>query len=454
MWALWLLLAACGHGSLPERLQDCVDAPCQSSWVTTHLEQDPQSTAEAIAGLLDPVSQLALVELVGSTQPRQLAVVCAALPPTDVRGRCVNLASRGHLWRDMGKGAAQRASDAPDKDQGLLDLVPVVSAKLWQQRAPTPTTVERCASVAQLCQTEAAEAAVDDSGRAAGYCLAIPDERWRNECFFKAAEAAFSALPAERIGESTALCLGAGEYARHCLLHLTWASARAAPNALLGDQQDWDSLAHSLDLLAAPLAPDPKVHLRFLDISWANGLRAAYDGQLTISGRPLDFVPVERQQDVRAAAIWRLWNLEAQQPRDLAAWVARAREVLADRARHPGAHRGEPREHLEWLGGWPDVLPEEKALPRVSLLGVGHRTTSDDEASDIAICVLEAAGHADGAPLALLRQGLSWPDARVRWTALRLLALKNPNRPELAALRKDPDPIVAIRAKALARQPR
>lgn len=451
MLTLWpLLLAACGRGAPPERLQDCADAPCQSAWVLAHLDQDPQGTASAIAGLRDPVAQLALVELIGSTQPQQLAALCDELPASEVRGRCSSLAARGHLWKkQMSRGPSARESAANAGDEGLADLVPARSAAIWQTRNQSPISVENCTSVAQLCQTAAAVAALPDSGRAAGFCLAIEDPRWQSECFFKAAEAAYTTLPDDRIGDASALCLGAGDYARHCLRHLTWVSARRAPNALSGGQSDWDAYGRALDALASPLAPDPALQSSFLDIAWANGLRAAYDGQVAITGRPLDFVPAERQPDVRAAAVWRLWNLEAQQPRDLAAWVARAAEVLADRDRRPGAHRGEPREHLDWLSGWSDLLPEERALPRVSLLGMGHRTTSEDVPTDLAICVLEAAGHASPPSRALLREGQSATDPRVRWTALRLLALGNPRGSEIAAMARDPDPVVAARAKAL-----
>ena len=451
MRSLWLLaLAACGAGAPPERLQDCGDPACQSAWVQAHVALDPKGTAAAVAALSDPVAQLALIEVVGSTEPQQLGTLCEALPQNDVRGRCSDLAARGHLWKkQMSRGQGDAGAAAGGESEALADLVPEQSATLSLTRGVTPTPVDGCSSVAQLCQTEAAVAAAADRAKATGYCLAIEDDRWKSECFFKAAEAAFSSLPDERAGDATALCLGAGDYAQHCLRHLTWVSARHAPNALSGDQADWDGWDRFLQGLATPLAPDPTLQRTFLDIAWANGLRAAYDGQLAISGRPLALVPPERQQDVRAAAVWRLWNLEAQQERDLAGWVARASEVLGDQERRPAGRRATPREHLDWLGGWTEVLPAEHDLPRVSLLGMGHRTTADDVGTDLAICVLEAAGHAGKAPAALLHEGLSWPDARVRWTALRLLALRFPGRPELATMLKDPDPAVAARARTI-----
>jgi hypothetical protein len=70
---------------------------------------------------------------------------------------------------------------------------------------------------------------------------------------------------------------------------------------------------------------------------------------------------------------------------------------------------------------WSQDRAGESHFAAVSYLGQSRRTVAADPQTDIRICVLEAAARVSPPWSAVLEEGQSDPDERVRWTAVRLV---------------------------------
>ena len=117
--------------------------------------------------------------------------------------------------------------------------------------------------------------------------------------------------------------------------------------------------------------------------------------------------------------------MERPQRRDLAGWVLRLGEVLAERATVPRPAPG-GRFLLGMEGMWREDGSEEGTIPAVQYLVTSRRAlVADDEEADLAVCVLEAAARLGGVRN-LLVEGRTHAHPLVRWTAERLLRTGGP----------------------------
>lgn len=446
--ALLLTLGAAlasGCDRMPDDLSDCDDLECQRAWVTARWEADPAGTAAAIGRLPDTVARIALVNALAEAHPGKTADLCRLLPPGDAGRRCQQLNARPHLWQS-GAAEARASADGPAQ-AGLEVLDP--AAPLPSPWAAAPARAVPCPGDANTCQTdEALRAARQGQPDAvAGACNAIAEDRWRQECYFQAADAMTERPEPGRAADAVRLCLGASTYFSQCLVHVQWASAKLAPIAPAATAQDWAPMTGYIDAATRTLEPlDATVAARFERLLWAEALRVGYGEVEAVNGAPLDALPAELAPLVRAAAVRRLLALELTQGRDLAAWADRIDAALAVRAPTPTKRYREPekREDLGYL--WRDTLPQEAALKTDMFFGGGRRAVSDDPRADGLICLLEAAALLSPPQSSLIAEGLEHSDPLVRWTAARLLRAVDRGNPALQdAARHERDPLVVAR---------
>lgn len=255
----------------------------------------------------------------------------------------------------------------------------------------------------------------------------MPDEKWRYECFFQSAEQLLRSRKAghlrlSRMDAVVALCRGAGPYLGRCLTHVQSEVAGLAPPANREAPADWARVRRAVEALAGALAPvDADLAADLADQTWAQALRLSYATAERVVGTPLRWLPEAAVPHVRAAAAWALVGRSHERDPDLAAWVGRVAEALADRSstpgeRHPGRVRA-PRDL--WRAPRPEELDAE-LVRTVHYLGEARRLRAPEEAEDLALCVLEGAALADPPRRELLAAARDDPRPRVAWTARRL----------------------------------
>ncbi|MCB9792059.1 MAG: HEAT repeat domain-containing protein [Alphaproteobacteria bacterium] len=438
-----LLLALAGLGCDTADPLDDRRAELLALW-----EADPAAAERALAAVEDPIERQVLVLHIAEQAPGRGEALCALLPVGPTQRRCERIQQRPHL-----RASAERIEDDAALGLAFSDAAQDPWVGVQPVEAPCPHPDLRVS-----CQNDAARvAAVAHEGpAAAAACLALDEQRWRQECFFLAAEAWISgAGPAELAG-GLPLCHGAGDFRDRCALHALLHVDRFVP---LGEQgrppgAGWEALLTLLGTLRTELAPwAPGLAEDLPGLAAARALRLAYAEVTELTGDPLSALPEALHPHVRAALAWRLWQLEGDSGRDLAAWEARLQAALAARPGSGGAlpaERPPPPAPLESL--WDSLLPEEAALPRVRFLGRPWRLVHPDPAVDALIALLEVAGRHHRAPGSrpLLEAALRHPEPFVRHTAARLLAARG-RRAVLAPLAEDPDP--AVRARVAWRPP-
>lgn len=446
--SLLLFLAACAGDGLPSSLRDCADTTCQARWVEQRWAEDPEEVAHALKELEDPVARTNLVRTLTTAHPGEATPLCDLLSPSSAQQDCRNRNRRPHLL-PAGKGVPRAVSStrepgessAGPESHGLAPLSALRSP--WAETAPETVT---CAVEARVCQSEAAStrAAAGDTAGAAAACNAVEASAWRDECFFQAGEQAARARAADN---AVALCMAAGSFVGRCLSHVVREVGALAPVASSGAPAAWTRLIAAIAASQAALsAEDPSLAARFADQAWAWGLRSAYVHAEVVNGAPLAALPAEALPHVRAAAAWRLLGLERDQGRTLAAWTARLAEALADRTPRPATGPAKRQTVFTLRNLWTQLLPGEATLNAHFYMGPTRRAVAEEELADLAICLLEAAGHSEGPPMDLPAEGLRHADPVVRWTATRIIGTYIPSDPRLSPMASDPDRRVRERA--------
>lgn len=419
--SLLTLLSACGRSS---SLADCPDATCRDKWVLERWVSDPDLVVKSVAALEDPLARQAISVTLTRAYPGQVQRVCETLPQGRDRAQCMEKDARPHLQQiRVPEGSEERASAAPSEPSALEHgLAP--SRTLQSPWSPVVPETVPCTTLARVCQVEVAEAraAAGEAEGAAAACRAVDQASWQAECFFMAAEAAVKKGDLARAPDAAMLCLGSATFLTRCLGHVVRQVGAGAP-ALSAPPAAWAPFAAAVAESQSRLgALDTTLGEIYADHAWSYGVRRAFESASALSGALLTTLPPEAARHVRTALVWRLWRLEAAPTRDLAAWVARAAEILA--SPDPVAFKGVPA--LGPADGplrnlWTHNLKGERDLPQTTFLGNARRVWSEDPTTDLTLVVLEVAAHLDPPEEDLLREGLAHPDELVRWTAARLL---------------------------------
>lgn len=399
------LLAGCMGTTGPAPLEACAAADCASMAVSAW-PADPGGTTAAIAAHPVVEARIVMVSALIAAYPEQIgadpdAPLCAVLPDGPTRDRCGQLHSRPHLQlrTPPDKPSALRAGGGPSSNS-IRPSRPVTS-----RLADTPPMPHGCAADPDVtgCLIAAAKAA-ESPETVVGLCRSIAAESWRGECLFLAAEERVAADPGAYV-DAASLCTLAEPFLQECHHHLI---------VRLAGQDDLSAVASSEALLAETWGSrDPYMAEITVDRLWSEavGSRVAVSLEDAIAAD----LPPHARRHLRASVVAVLMAAEGAEAHDLAGWVARAQAALAEGA----AVSEDDRALVRAVERWPQDGPGEDVRPATFYLGTARRTFSEDEAIDLAICVVEAAARSAGGA-GLVAEGLGHSEAAVRWTAQRL----------------------------------
>ncbi len=413
---LFLLLAAC---DAEPSWESCADAACYTQLAVERWSTDPDGVAADVAAL-DVVAQEAVVLALVDAHPTALSAICESLPKGPASKRCAKLTERPHLLG--GKANAKlRQVGVP----GLVDHTGI--EQLGSPWTEVPAAEASCDMQLDDCWNKAMVGAVqtEDPAAVAAVCNGVPSDRFRRECFFRGAETMAvqqAKARVERLPTAAALCLGAEDYNELCVRELGRAIARLAPPADQADPSAWQTTAAAVAALEQGLEPyDAAVAERVADRVWSAVIWGSYQRAELLTGLP--GLPDAAGPHARATLAWFLVQREADPGRDLAAWIARAREAQAATATATAtasdAEQGV--QPTRFYGNSAD--PASEPEPWVHYLGDNYRQLLDDPDQDLIACLLEAAVRQDRQDL-LAPAAVEDLDPALQAWAARLLALE------------------------------
>ena len=258
--------------------------------------------------------------------------------------------------------------------------------------------------------------------------LLAPGSIWRAECMFAAAELSVNLKGPQGYRDATEFCLLGERFSERCLLHVIRILASDAPSADSLTQERWAELVETVQVVSDTWKDKNAQFLEFeMDRFWSAALFVSYREVESVTGDLLDVVPARWHRHVRAAAAWRLLELEGVQVRTLDGWAIRLEEALAARsAEDKSDEPSRASSSRESTRAWdPDIIwirdkKEDGTIPATFYLGRSRRPFSENPLSDSAICILESAVRQQYDMTALLKDGFVHPEPLVQWAAKHL----------------------------------
>tara|TARA_B110000037_G_scaffold205037_1_gene249560 strand:- start:13 stop:1374 length:1362 start_codon:yes stop_codon:yes gene_type:complete len=358
--------------------------------------------------------------------------------------RILRVRERPHLWGNSApndRGVNMSASSpvleraAPGPGQTSVQLGDVTS--MFSDLSPA---LSSCGTGNYDCRiTEAVNVITpDDSLAAGGLCLTISSQRWREECFFRVAEA--TALLTSRrktaLRDGIELCLMAGEFKNHCAEQVfVFSAALAAP--LFAQEADWQQAIEQLsELREAWSARTESLGADIEQRLWSVlGPRSIFISE-RLCGDPLDWLPDTAIPHFRGAIAFRFVadTLSSGRPpgesrEDLQWWIDGVRGVLSERCAGEGSLLQEYMGRRSVQDYWPDDGPGDDSIPAVIFMN-GARRPYDDVNPEIdeIIVTLESLARFEAVPDSLLLSVSDHESELLRWTVNRLQAKRNTRR--------------------------
>jgi hypothetical protein len=243
---------------------------------------------------------------------------------------------------------------------------------------------------------------------------------------FAAAELAVDREGRLGFADATELCLLAEKFSERCLLHIVRILATEMPKANSLTSQQWAGVESTVQHLTDTWKDKNPEFLRFeMDRFWSAAMFVSYREVETVTGNPLEFVPAQWHRHVRAAAAWRLMELDSGVKRNLAEWTTLLEEALATRVSDTGLDRKESRRQGAKMAWAPDIIwirdhKEDGKIPATFYLGRSRRPFSEDSLTDSTICILESAVRQKLDLKVLMGNAYAHPDPIVVWAATHL----------------------------------
>ena len=451
MRASWLalVLVACGG---PE--QPAVPPPGDP---VDRFAVAPEEVLDEVAAMTDPVAQEIVVLALLEAYPGQTGALCERLRPGPVQERCTRYNERPHLWTiptetpaAAGSAGAPGEAPPPGSGDGEHPLGPplTVSKRLGggpanvRQLLPeiglSPVVADpgSCPPERPVCLEQEAErlSGAGKADLAAARCAALADDRGRQDCYFRAAEA----LPAgnARYPTGVELCGRAGSFGPECHGHVILAMSTDAGRPFT---EEGDALAtvRAARIEAYWAERDPDFGALAVDQFWSTWLGWQELPEPEGFRVSADRLPAAAAPHVRAALAFRV----SEAPTPVAAadqWWSGAGPIL------PVV----PLDHVRQAMLWVVELPGEEQIPAAYLAPVagGRRPTSERPSVDLKLALIEVLARREPArvdAIALLAKDKEWV---VRWSVARVLGHVEPDHPARAALIADRHPLVRTRA--------
>jgi hypothetical protein len=385
--------------------------------------QGQEAVINELGNLPDVLERIAVTSRLVDAHPQEAAWLCPQLPRGMSRVRCESVAGRPHLWEaaELSSQTAARAGLGPARSTWSAADVPaseMIHARGNKGRCSTEVDPHACA------WGHAREAArLGDVAAAASWCAGLvgggsDPNLWRYECFLVAAETHVSTWERVRFGEAMDLCGATGPFRGRCVSETLSSLARLAPASDVGGPLEWAPQvmrAHDVSEAWAGSSLRPEVMDRFWALTTSFSVMKA-EG---MSGDAMDVLPVAAQPHLRAALSHKViaGSLEPLGLDD----AQRLVRVVLDRRIAGQSHGGGAVIDSAVSDLWSQDRDGEAHFSAMSYLGQSRRTVAADPETDVRICVLEAAARMSPPWSALLEEGKSDTDERVRWTAVRLV---------------------------------
>lgn len=438
LWWSWIVAVsmACGEGStraVPapagvdaaswSRWQSCAgDAACKSGVLGDVLRSDAAMASLLVQSERTPEARWPLVAAVIRADPARAGNLCTVVGDEALQERCRQQTSRPHLYAkppDHKTQPGTRTARGPHSSTLVLRLKS--RSAFWEV---TPNA-DACAagSTQILCLHRVSNRlAIDGKAEdAAAACMAIPpNDTWRGECAFQAAEAYVKAAPVEQLYNAVELCWLSSEWAGRCIDKVHHQFARRAPFAD-ATAEDWTPVRKAWHVMSLSWARQGASLLGIAeDAFWSTALLASYRLVDQPTGAPLDHLPEAAHPHVRAAAAWSMLRSRPAKTPTLAETTEALKLVLASR---PDASAATPRAdpHAPPKGDyWAVDEGDDGKLPAVKLYGFSRRILASELDEDLQICILEAAARSSSAWWPLIEEARASEAPMVATTANRL----------------------------------
>ena len=361
----------------------------KTDW-TTQFKEDPAQTKVLLSEIPDLLERLSIIEELNKEFAGKTTELCSLLDST-TKVYCEEQNLRPHLWSTLKTPVS----------------VPKNSVKGQTTDCDNRLCVQELAQVAARKQ---------DLSEAKAICLSISEEKWQSECIFSTAEQLVKNKKSNGYAIAAELCDHATVFADNCHQHLIQQLAKHAPDA--DTKSDWANIYSAHHAIRSTWSWKNKDTMKRLqERLWAESLGISYSGVSTITGNPFDAVPKEYHAHVRAGAAYRFFQLEESPKQDLSAWSKDLAQKLSLRSERPDAINQQRKFMAAPNFGAQELSTEDSIL----YLATSRRLISDDVATDITICLLEAEIRKPPVNRTLIEEGLTHPSSKVQETAIRLL---------------------------------
>lgn len=361
----------------------------QTDW-STHFKEDPAKTRMLLVEVQDPKERFQIVEKLTKEFPGQTQNLCTTLPSKE-EAYCKEKNLRPHLWSKPKEKKLKSSEKSETKNTDCTD---------------------------QLCVQELAQVAArqQDLRSAKSICLSISEEKWQSECIFSTAEQLVKTKKSKGYALAVDLCNHASAFADNCHQHLIQQLAKYAPDA--DTQSNWKAIFSAHNAIQSTWSWKDKRKMKQLqERLWAESLGIAYSGVSEITGNPLDIVPKEYHSHVRAAAAYRLFQMEESGQQTLVEWTNILEKKLELRNPRPEKINQQRKFMAAPNFGTKELSLEDSIL----YLATSRRLFSKDSKIDSTICLLEAEIRKPPVNQKLIEEGLEHPSPLVQQTATRLL---------------------------------
>ncbi|MBM4391288.1 MAG: hypothetical protein FJ090_09210, partial [Deltaproteobacteria bacterium] len=335
-----LVLLACSEPALP----------IVARW------QADRAAAEAQIRAMPPVERALAIQALARAAPGETLELCEAAPDEATRADCVRINNRPHLRQELDEvpSASERVRPAPGPPSDRLPVPPPLEHD-WSRGAEPACDNDACRTAAAR-----ERATRGDWPGVLGACAALSADKWREDCYFQAAEHAARSLGAVAYPDASRLCHLATEFRAQCQGHLANELSHRPSESVAVIGELWKEY--------------PAFRDTYLDLYWSEHAMSLFKGTAEASDHP------EAERYYR---------------------MERALARVADADVRPL---------------WPEDEPGEDQFPAMRVRAVGRRAWSSDPAIDERICALEAEGAAKRPSRERLAAGLDDPEPVVRWT--------------------------------------
>ena len=370
---------------------------------------EAEEAARTVNGLADEVEQLATVEALFLQHGTDLdaALFCSELDRYPVRQRCTSLRERPHL---LAAGSEPAITEAAPKTRGC-------DSECLQRDTPL------------ACAREVATAAVDaDDEQPANVCDCLDAGRTRDECRFAVAEILVERRGVDGYEGALGLCIDSGEFGHSCAEHLLIRLAANPPPLSAEGAEAWaERIPVATRIGTEALGAERRLLEDPVDTYWSLSLMEAMRRSTAVAPEVADALPGGAQRHLRAAAAWRLEQLDPDPARSLDDQVGRLTKLLAGEALLPPPADVDTADYGPLGQPTPrqPVPPGAGFYPRSTVyLGRDRRAYSSDPWADMAICILEAQTRIHPGVTGPLEEALAADDPTLRWAAEQLASRK------------------------------